>query len=85
MRDNNAQESLRTAVQDECACRPPPKLVKASRDARQARRVYVVIDGTLIAIDRVAAGRPYYSGKHKRHGMNLQVTDHPVTKRLRPR
>jgi hypothetical protein len=33
----------------------------------------LVIDGTLIPIDRVAADRPFYSGKHCRHGMNLQV------------
>ena len=26
--------------------------------------------GTLIPIDRVAAGRPFYSGKHRRHGMS---------------
>ena len=32
-----------------------------------------MIDGTLIPIDRVAADRPFYSGKHRRHGMNLQV------------
>jgi hypothetical protein len=31
------------------------------------------VDGTLIPIDRVAADRPFYSGKHKTHGMNLQV------------
>jgi hypothetical protein len=31
-----------------------------------------------IAIDRVAAGRPFYSGKHKRHGMNLQVIASPT-------
>jgi len=37
----------------------------------------VVIDGTLIRIDRVAAGRPFYSGKHRRHGMNLQVISAP--------
>jgi hypothetical protein len=37
----------------------------------------VVIDGTLIAIDRVAADRPFYSGKHKKHGMNLQVIAGP--------
>lgn len=24
-------------------------------------------------IDRVAANRPFYSGKHRHHGMNLQV------------
>ncbi len=33
----------------------------------------MVIDDTLIPIDRLAADRPFYSGKHKRHGMNLQV------------
>jgi len=33
----------------------------------------MVVDGTLIPIDRVAADRPFYSGKHKTHGMNLQV------------
>jgi hypothetical protein len=37
----------------------------------------VVIDGTLIPIDRVAADRPYYSGKHRMHGMNLQVVSSP--------
>jgi hypothetical protein len=36
-----------------------------------------VIDGTLIPIDRVAADRPFYSGKHRRHGMNLQVISAP--------
>ena len=50
-----------------------PKLRKALRDAGQAGHAYVVIDGTLIPIDRVAADRPFYSGKHHRHGMNLQV------------
>jgi hypothetical protein len=37
----------------------------------------VVLDGTLIPIDRVAADRPFYSGKHKKHGMNLQVIASP--------
>jgi hypothetical protein len=37
----------------------------------------VVIDGTLIPIDRVAVDRPFYSGKHHRHGMNLQVIASP--------
>ena len=27
----------------------------------------------MIPIDRVAADRPFYSGKHRRHGINLQV------------
>jgi hypothetical protein len=32
---------------------------------------------TLVPIDRVAAGRPFCSGKHHRHGMNLQVIASP--------
>ncbi|GAB1690904.1 hypothetical protein KRM28CT15_27070 [Krasilnikovia sp. M28-CT-15] len=34
---------------------------------------YAILDGTLIPIARVADQKPYYSGKHKRHGMNVQV------------
>jgi Helix-turn-helix of DDE superfamily endonuclease/DDE superfamily endonuclease len=55
-----------------------PKLRKAVREAKKAGYAYVVLDGTLIAIDRVAADRPFYCGKHKRHGMNLQVIASPV-------
>jgi DDE superfamily endonuclease len=47
------------------------------RDAKKAGHAYVVVDGTLIAIDRVAADRPFYSGKHRKHGMNLQVLASP--------
>ena len=54
-----------------------PKLRRAVRDAKKAGHAYVVVDGTLIAIDRVAADRPFYSGKHKHHGMNLQVIASP--------
>jgi hypothetical protein len=54
-----------------------PKLRRALRDAHEAGHAYVVIDGTLIPIDRLAADRPFYSGKHRRHGMNLQVIASP--------
>ncbi len=54
-----------------------PKLRRALSSARDAGHAYVVIDGTLIPIDRVAADRPFYSGKHRRHGMNLQVISAP--------
>jgi hypothetical protein len=37
----------------------------------------VVLDGTLIPIDRVAADGPFYSGKHTKRGMNLQVIASP--------
>ena len=54
-----------------------PKLRKAVRDAKKAGWAYVVLDGTLIPVDRVAADRPFYSGKHQKHGMNLQVIASP--------
>ena len=54
-----------------------PKLRTAVREANRAGYAYVVLDGTLIPIDRVAADRPFYSGKHKKHGMNLQVIASP--------
>jgi hypothetical protein len=55
-----------------------PKLRTAVREAAKAGYAYVVLDGTLIPVDRVAAGRPFYSGKHRKHGMNLQVIASPT-------
>jgi uncharacterized glyoxalase superfamily protein PhnB len=57
-----------------------PQLRTAARDAAKAGHAYVVADGTLIPIDRVAADRPFYSGKHKKQaagrvGFFLQVED----------
>jgi hypothetical protein len=40
---------------------PHPKLRAAVRDAKKAGHAYVILDGTLILIGRVAAGRPAYS------------------------
>ena len=54
-----------------------PRLGPALGSANKAGHAFVIIDGTLIAIDRVAADRPFYSGKHNRHGMNLQVISAP--------
>jgi DDE superfamily endonuclease/Helix-turn-helix of DDE superfamily endonuclease len=54
-----------------------PKLGDALAAAKRAGHAFVMIDGTLIPIDRVAADRPFYSGKHRRHGMNLQVISSP--------
>ena len=45
--------------------------------AKKAGRAYVVTGGTLVPFDRVAADRPFYCGKHRRHGMNLQVIASP--------
>ena len=57
-----------------------PGLAAAMDTAR--RKAYVVLDGTLIAIDRVGmrtkSDRPYYSGKHKRHGLNVQILTDPA-------
>lgn len=48
-----------------------PTLNEAVRAA--STKAYVLLDGTLLPIDRIAADRPFYSGKHKQHGMNVQV------------
>ncbi|MBN9759795.1 hypothetical protein DMP14_31210, partial [Pseudonocardia sp. Ae707_Ps2] len=37
----------------------------------------VLLDGTLVPIDRVAGQRRFYSGRHRRHGMNVQVLADP--------
>ena len=55
-----------------------PGLRQAARDAAKAGWAFVVLDGTLIPVDRVAADRPFYSGKHRKHGMNLQVIASPA-------
>ena len=36
-----------------------PKLRQALRDAKKAGHAYLVLDGTLIPINRVAADRPF--------------------------
>lgn len=38
---------------------------------------HVIVDGTLIPIDRIRADEPYYSMKHRKHGMNVQVIARP--------
>jgi hypothetical protein len=52
-----------------------PTLAEAARTA--STKAFVLLDGTLLPIDRIAADRPYYSGKHKKHGMNVQVLADP--------
>jgi hypothetical protein len=53
------------------------ELRRALRDASKAGHACLVIDGTLIPVGRVAADRPFYSGKHRKHGMNLPVIAGP--------
>jgi hypothetical protein len=38
---------------------------------------FVILDGTLIATDRIAADEPYYSMKHRRHEVNVQAVAAP--------
>ncbi|MEX3099814.1 IS5 family transposase [Streptomyces sp. ST1015] len=52
-----------------------PTLAEALRTA--SRKAYLILDGTLLPIDRIAADRPFYSGKHKKHDMNVQVIADP--------
>jgi hypothetical protein len=54
-----------------------PDLRQALRIA--ARKAYVILDGTLVATDRLggANDRLHYSGKHHRHGVNLQFLTDP--------
>jgi predicted DNA-binding protein YlxM (UPF0122 family) len=54
-----------------------PKLAAALRKAKNDRVSHLVLDGTLIHTDRVKADRPYFSGKHRVHGVNVQVIAGP--------
>ncbi|MEU9832582.1 transposase family protein [Streptosporangium sp. NPDC048047] len=54
-----------------------PKLGRALRAARRDGLHYLVLDGMLIPTDRVKADWPYYSAKHRVHGMNIQVIASP--------
>jgi hypothetical protein len=57
-----------------------PTLTEAMKTA--STKAFVILDGTLLPIDRIAADRPFYSGKHKKHGMNLQVISDPAGRLL---
>ncbi|MBB4788665.1 hypothetical protein BJY27_009712 [Streptomyces rapamycinicus] len=57
-----------------------PSLADAVRIA--SAKAYLLLDGTLLPIDRIAADRPFYSGKHKKHGMNVQVIADPIGRLL---
>nr|WP_155073931.1 transposase family protein [Streptomyces taklimakanensis] len=57
-----------------------PTLADAARAA--SSKAFVLLDGTLLPIDRIAADRPFHSGKHKRHGMNVQVLADPFGRLL---
>ncbi|MEU2549929.1 transposase family protein, partial [Streptomyces roseolus] len=52
-----------------------PTLAEATTIART--KAFVILDGALPPIDRIAADTPYRSGRHERHGMNVQVLTDP--------
>jgi hypothetical protein len=45
---------------------------------KASRLAYALLDGTLLPIDRLAGDAPYYSGKHHRHGVNVQFLADPA-------
>ncbi|MFJ6919468.1 transposase family protein [Streptomyces sp. NPDC101133] len=45
-------------------------------------KAFVMLDGALLPINRIAADRPFYSGKHTKHGMNVQVITDPAGRLL---
>ncbi|MBZ9644667.1 transposase family protein [Streptomyces sp. PSKA30] len=57
-----------------------PTLADAIRTG--STKAFVILDGTLLPIDRIAADRPFYSGKPKKHGMNVQVLTDPFGRLL---
>lgn len=57
-----------------------PTLNEAMVMARS--KAYVILDGTVLPINRIAADRPYYSGKKRHHGMNVQVLTDPFGRLL---
>ncbi|MCU1629737.1 MAG: transposase [Pseudonocardia sp.] len=62
-----------------------PTLAQTIEVAR--RNAFVIGDGTLLRIDRVAMAsgrdRGFYSGKHKAHGLDVQVIADPIGRLVR--
>jgi hypothetical protein len=58
------------------------RYIREAVDVLAALAPFVILDGTLLPIDRIAADTPYYSGKHKRHGMIVQVLTDPFGRLL---
>jgi len=50
---------------------------------REARPDDVLVEGTLAECDRVGDSEGDYSGKHRRHGVNIQVVTDPAGTILR--
>lgn len=69
---------IREAVDVQAAL--APTLTEAMETIRT--KAFVVLDGTLLPTDRIAADTPHYSGKHKRHDMKVQVLTDPFGRLL---
>lgn len=69
---------MREAVEALAALAPSLDAAMATIRAK----AFVILDGTLLPIDRIAADTPYYSGKHKRDGMNVQALTDPFGRLL---
>ncbi|OIV38710.1 IS5 family transposase [Mangrovactinospora gilvigrisea] len=54
----------------------------ATAAAQAGAKAHVILDGTLLPIDRIKADRPFSSGKHRKHGMNIHVIADPVGRLL---
>ncbi|GAA2432692.1 hypothetical protein GCM10010421_21900 [Streptomyces glaucus] len=52
-----------------------PMLAEPVRAA--SMNAYPILDGTLLPVDRIAADRPLHSGKHRKHGMAVQIAADP--------
>ncbi len=57
-----------------------PTLAEAVRTA--SGKAFMLLDGTLLPIDRIAADRPFYSGKHKKRGMRVRGIADPAGRLL---
>jgi len=58
-----------------CSHRPRLTLTAALRQLAWSNRPLAIVDGTLVPIDRLGGSnnRLYFSGKHHKHGVNLQA------------
>ncbi|WET78543.1 transposase family protein [Amycolatopsis sp. QT-25] len=59
-----------------------PSLTAALWQLAWSHNNYAILDGTVIRTDRIAANKPYYSGKHRHHGINLQALTDPYGRLL---
>jgi len=85
-RDNGISKSTAYDYRDEgiaVLADRKPSLHNALLAAKAAGHTHVIVDGTLIATDRIETPGPtkgvdlWWSGKHKHHGGNIQVVSAP--------